>query len=319
MASQETQSHKSDPFGAPFGDPFGAPFGDRLAAALAATKTPLCMGIDPHKAMMTPLFCDAAGTPSLSGLRDFALTLVDAATGLVPAIKPQAAMFEAYGPEGVAILAETAKAAQAAGLLVIMDAKRGDIGSTSEAYANAYLGADAPFPSDALTINPWMGLDTLAPFMTRAKQTNSGLFILVRTSNKGAADLQEQTLVGGHLAYQQLAHDLAPLIEDAKGTSGLSSFGIVAGATVPEQAEDLRKILPSAPFLIPGFGAQGAGPAHATIALGRSDNSFTGGLVNSSRGIIFCEGAQKATSLPDYKQAVKDAIKEQTALLQTAL
>lgn len=299
--------------------PFGAHFGNRLAAALAQTKTPLCMGIDPHKAMMTPLFCAADGTPSLSGLRDFALTLVEAATGLVPAIKPQAALFEAYGPEGVALLAETAKAAQSAGLLVIMDAKRGDIGSTSEAYANAYLGKDAPFPSDALTINPWMGLDTLVPFMIRAKQTNSGLFILVRTSNKGAADLQEQTLTSGRLAYQQLAHDLAPLIAAEIGESGLSSIGIVAGATVPEQAEDLRKILPSAPFLIPGFGAQGAGPAHATIALENRDGSFTGGLVNSSRGLIFCEAAKKATNLADYKQAVIEAIKDQSALLQTAL
>ena len=296
-----------------------APFGDRLAAALAQTKTPLCMGIDPHKALMPALFCDDTGTPSLEGLRDFALTLVDAATGLVPAIKPQAAMFEAFGPQGVALLAETAMAAQSAGLLVIMDAKRGDIGSTSEAYAHAYLGHDAPFPSDALTINPWMGLDTLAPFMTRAAQTNSGLFILVRTSNKGAADLQELTVDNNRLVYQQLAHDLAPLIAEATGASGLSSFGIVAGATVPEQAEELRTILPSAPFLIPGFGAQGAGPAHATIALSRDNGAFAGGLVNSSRGIIFCEAATKAETLEGYKKAVQNAIIEQSALLNSAL
>ena len=296
-----------------------APFGDRLALALAASKTPLCMGIDPHKALMSPLFCDTAGTPSLSGLRDFSLSLVEAASGLVPAIKPQAAMFEAYGPEGVAILAETAKTAMSAGLLVIMDAKRGDIGSTSEAYAHAYLGQDAPFPSDALTVNPWMGLDTLAPFITRAKQTNTGLFILVRTSNGGAADLQELPTKNDQLVYQQLAHDLAPLIEEARGESGLSSLGIVAGATVPEQAEELRAILPSAPFLIPGFGAQGAGPAHATIALGKKQGAFTGGLVNSSRGIIFCEAANKAESLADFRQGIKDSIKEQSALLNSVL
>ena len=294
-------------------------FGDRLASALAETKTPLCMGIDPHQAMMTPLFCDANGTPSISGLRDFALSLVEAASGLVPAIKPQAAMFEAYGPEGVMVLAETAKAARAAGLLVIMDAKRGDIGSTSEAYANAYLGADAPFPSDALTINPWMGLDTLVPFMTRAAQTGAGLFILVRTSNGGSADLQELSLDTGLTAYEKLAHDLAPLIAEATGASGLSSFGIVAGATVPEQADALRKILPSAPFLIPGFGAQGAGPAHATIALSQSGGAFSGGLVNSSRGIIFCDNAKSATTLADYKQAVREAISEQSALLKSVL
>ena len=296
-----------------------APFGDRLAAALARTKTPLCMGIDPHKALMPALFCDEAGAPSLAGLRDFALTLVDAATGLVPAIKPQAAMFEAFGPQGVAILAETAMAAQSAGLLVIMDAKRGDIGSTSEAYANAYLGHEAPFPSDALTINPWMGLDTLAPFMKRATQTNSGLFILVRTSNKGAADVQELALRNERLVYQQLARDLAPLIDEATGEAGLSSFGIVAGATVPEQAEELRSILPSAPFLIPGFGAQGAGPAHATIALSRHQGAFGGGLVNSSRGIIFCDAAIQAKTLDEYKKAVRESLIEQSALLNSAL
>ena len=296
-----------------------APFGDRLATALARSKTPLCMGIDPHRALMSPLFCDASGTPSLDGLRDFSLNLVESASGLVPAIKPQAAMFEAYGPEGVAILAETAKAAMSAGLLVIMDAKRGDIGSTSEAYANAYLGQDAPFPSDALTVNPWMGLDTLAPFIKRAKQTNSGLFILVRTSNEGAADLQELPTKNDRLVYQQLAYDLAPLIKEATGRSGLSSLGIVAGATVPEQAEELRAILPSAPFLIPGFGAQGAGPAHATIALGKQTGTFTGGLVNSSRGIIFCDAANKAESLSSYRQAVRDTIHDQSTLLNSIL
>ena len=294
-------------------------FGDRLANALVTTNTPLCMGIDPHKGMMPTIFCAPSGAPTIEGLRDFALGLVDAARGLVPAIKPQAAMFEAFGPEGVAVLAETAKAGRDAGLLVIMDAKRGDIGSTSEAYAAAYLGADAPFPSDALTINPWMGLDTLAPFMNRATQTNSGLFILLRTSNPGAADIQELPLSSARLVYQQLAHDLAPAIADATGASGLSSFGIVAGATVPEQAEELRSLLPKAPFLIPGFGAQGAGPAHATIALSREKGAFGGGLVNSSRGITFCDEARNAGSLAHYKQAVRDAIKAQTALLHSAL
>ena len=295
------------------------PFGDRLATALATTGTPLCMGIDPHRALLSPLFCDDNKVPTPAGLRDFALTLVEAATGLVPAIKPQAAMFEAFGPEGMMILAQTTKAAQAAGLLVIMDAKRGDIGSTSQAYANAYLGSDAPFPSDALTINPWMGLDTLTPFMERATQTQSGLFILVRTSNKGAADLQDLPVADNHLVYQKLAHDIAPMIADATGASGLSSFGIVAGATVPSQAEELRAILPSAPFLIPGFGAQGAGPQHATIALTRENGAFAGGLVNSSRGIIFCEAALKARNLADYKAAVREAISEQKSLLNSAL
>ena len=292
-------------------------FGDRLATALATTGTPLCVGIDPHMNLLPALFCQD-DVPSLAGLRRFSQNVIKAAAGLVPAVKPQAAMFEAFGPEGVAILADTAKAAQQAGLLVIMDAKRGDIGSTSAAYAKAYLGAEAPFPSDALTINPWMGIDTLMPFIERAEATNSGLFILMRTSNGGSADLQE-LVTDGEFIYQNLAKKCAPLIEEAKGQSGLSSIGIVAGATVPEQAEALRRILPSAPFLIPGFGAQGAGPAHATIALGKEKGAFGGGLVNSSRGIIFCEEAQKAMSDEAHIKAMRTAIIEQIALLNSAL
>ena len=291
-------------------------FGDRLAAALASTGTPLCLGIDPHMTLLPALFCQN-GVPTLDGLRRFSQNVVKAATGLVPAVKPQAAMFEAFGPEGVAILADTAKGAQEAGLLVIMDAKRGDIGSTSAAYAKAYLGAEAPFPSDALTINPWMGIDTLMPFIDRAKETNSGLFILMRTSNGGSADLQE-LVTDGEFVYQNLAKKCASLIEEAKGQSGLSSIGIVAGATVPEQAKALRDLLPSAPFLIPGFGAQGAGPTHATIALTKEKGAFGGGLVNSSRGIIFCEEAQKAETDDAHIQAMRTAITEQSALLNSA-
>ena len=292
-------------------------FGDRLAAALASTGTPLCVGIDPHKGLMPDWACQN-GKVTLAGLRQFSMNVIEAASGLVPAVKPQAAMFEAFGPEGVAILCETAKSARDAGLLLIMDAKRGDIGSTSAAYAEAYLGDDAPFASDALTVNPWMGLDTLMPFIERAEASGSGLFILVRTSNGGAADLQELQTEGA-LVYQKLAQKLAPLIENATGKSGLSSLGIVAGATVPEQAKALRALLPSAPFLIPGFGAQGAGPAHATIALSKQDNAFGGGLVNSSRAIIFCDEAQKAQDNQSHIQAMRDAIKEQITLLNSAL
>ena len=294
-----------------------AHFGDRLASALASTGTPLCVGIDPHISLMPELFCHN-GTISIEALRHFSLNVIEAASGLVPAIKPQAAMFEAFGPDGMVVLCETAKAARAAGLLVIMDAKRGDIGSTSAAYAKAYLGADAPFPSDALTINPWMGLDTLMPFIERADLTGSGLFILVRTSNEGAADLQELE-TDGALVYQTLAKKLAPLIDKASGKNGLSSIGIVAGATVPAQAEALRALLPSAPFLIPGFGAQGAGPAHATIALSKDNGIFGGGLVNSSRAVIFCEDAQKACDHKSHIQAMRAAMKAQIALLNSAL
>ena len=150
------------------------------------------------------------------------------------------------------VLAELGRDAVKAGLLVVMDAKRGDIGSTSTAYAAGWIGHDAAYPSDALTINPWLGIDTLEPFLERADATGGGLFILNRTSNPGAGDLQDQ-LVDGQPLYQRLAGMLAPLAADRCGTSGWSSLGIVAGATWPEDARRLRAALPIRPFWCPGL------------------------------------------------------------------
>ena len=145
------------------------------------------------------------------------------------------------------LLQSLGQAAIDAGMLVIMDAKRGDIGSTSAAYAKAWIGHDAAFPSDALTVNPWLGLDTLEPFLAQADATSSGLFVLNRTSNDGAGDLQDQMVDGAPL-YTRLASMLAPLATPRAGNSGISSIGIVAGATWPNDGKKLRAALPNAPF-----------------------------------------------------------------------
>ena len=267
-------------------------FGDRLNEANRRSKTPLCMGIDPHSGMVPAIFGDASGPAgsdaAIRAIGDFSMACVEQAIGKVAAIKPQAAFFEQHGPAGMQILQNIGKAAIDSGLLVIMDAKRGDIGSTSRAYAAGWIGHDAPFPSDALTINPWLGIDTLVPFLERADETDSGLFILNRTSNPGSGDLQGQ-IVDGKPIYQHLARLLAPLVAKRDGKQGSSSLGIVIGATWPEEARALRATLPSAPFLIPGFGAQGAGPEQATSGLIRGKHGWEGGLVNSTRGLIFPE------------------------------
>jgi orotidine-5'-phosphate decarboxylase len=188
-----------------------------------------------------------------------------------------------------------------------MDAKRGDIGSTSKAYANAYLGKNAPFPSDALTINPWLGLDSLEPFFTKAKDTGSGLFILVHTSNKGSQDIQEILINQDLKCYEHLANILKPIIEKNNGKSGLSSIGIVSGATYKEQAISLRKILPSAPFLIPGYGAQGASASEATAPL-IIDQSYFGlknfGLINASRSVLFPENSYLVNNIKEWKDVI---------------
>ncbi len=285
-------------------------FGDRLTTAIRSAGTPLCMGIDPHLSMMPALFGDVSKPASPSTLRaieDFAMACLDMAKGRVAAIKPQAAFFEAQGPDGMHVLARLGRAAIDAGVLVIMDAKRNDIGSTNAAYAEAWIGHDAAFPSDALTVNAYLGLDTLEPLLARADRTGSGLFVLTRTSNPGAGDLQDLAIDGKPL-FQHLAAGLAPLAAAREGRSGLSSLGIVAGATWPEEAQALRKTLPSAPFLVPGFGAQGAGAAQALAGLTTGPSGPEGGLVNSTRGLIFPATATNANSIGDWRAAITDAI-----------
>ena len=296
-------------------------FGDRLNEANRRSKTPLCMGIDPHSSMIPGLFGDASSPANsdaaIRAIDDFSMACVEQAIGKVAAIKPQAAFFEQYGPAGMQILQNLGRAAIDADLLVIMDAKRGDIGSTSSAYAAGWIGHDAPFPSDALTINPWLGIDTLGPFLKRADETGSGLFILNRTSNLGADDLQGQ-IVDGQPLYQHLATLLAPLVAKRNGKQGSSSLGIVAGATWPEEAKVLRATLPSAPFLIPGFGAQGAGPEQATSGLMRGKRGWEGGLINSTRGLIFPKTAAYANSFAAWQSAIAATINQNKAILNSA-
>ncbi len=292
---------------------FTPSFAQRLAHKIDTTGTVLCVGIDPHPLLMHPLFggSDAApGTPqTLRHLKAFCLELIEAATGRVPAVKPQVALFEQHGPEGMRVLAEISRTAREAGLLVIMDAKRGDIGSTADAYASAWLGPDAVFPSDALTINPYLGGDSLMPFILRAADTGSGLFILVRTSNGGSRDIQQQEIEGLPV-WAHLARLLAPVItEYIDEQAGFSSIGIVAGATGPVEARALRAELPSAPFLIPGYGAQGASASDALSGLiTHHQGRVTGGLVNSSRGISNCHAAQAASDMGGWRMAVANAL-----------
>ena len=292
-------------------------FGSRLTTAIRSAGTPLCMGIDPHLSMMPALFGDVSETASPSTLRaieDFAMACLAMAKGRVAAIKPQVAFFEAQGPDGMHVLARLGRAAIDAGVLVIMDAKRNDIGSTNAAYADAWIGHDAAFPSDALTVNAYLGLDTLDPLLARADRQGAGLFVLTRTSNAGAGDLQDLEIDGKPL-FQYLAAGLAPLAAAREGDLGLSSLGIVAGATWPEEARALRETLPSAPFLVPGFGAQGADAAQALDGLTTGPNGPEGGLVNSTRGLIFPAAATNADSINDWQAAINDAIKaSRTAL-----
>ena len=283
-------------------------FGDRLVNKIRETKSFLCLGIDPHLDLIPKMFNDNnSKTNNVTKVEKFCFSLLDAVIGKVPAIKPQIALFEQLGPDGMKLLSSFCKYAHSKKFLVIMDAKRGDIGSTSKAYANAYLGKNAPFPSDALTINPWLGLDSLEPFFKKSKETGSGLFILVHTSNKGSHDIQELLIKEGLKCYEHLAKILKPIVENNEGELGLSSIGIVSGATYKEQSISLRKLLPSAPFLIPGYGAQGASAYDACAPL-NLDKSFPGlrnfGLINASRSILFPETSYLVNSIEDWQNTI---------------
>ena len=260
---------------------------------------PLCVGIDPHPGMIPELF----GGDTPEGVWKWSQAIIEAAAGKVAVVKPQVSLFERHGPEGMAALQAAAKAARSAGLIVLMDAKRGDIGSTAEGYAHAYLSPGAPFEGDALTVNPYMGLDTLEPYAKLAKAHGKGVIVLVRTSNPGAADFQSR-IMGGAPLYVRVAEALGPLTERLMSPCGWSSLMMVIGATAPEEARAVRALAPKALFLVPGYGAQGAAASEACSGLVNGE----GGVVSASRSVTFPKEAANAGDKASWRRAIEEAI-----------
>lgn len=296
------------------------PFADRLCQAVSRKGTPLIVGLDPRLSEL-PLSLQ----PGNAGLAEqaqayqrFCCEIIDVVADLVPAVKPQAAFFEQLGPWGMTALAEIVDHAKQAELLVIMDGKRGDIGSTAVAYAEAYLGEKplSPWGCDALTVNPYLGQDTLQPFMEVAQQNGGGIFVLVKTSNPGSA-LYQDRLADGKTVYQVVADTVEDLAAQSQGRFGYGAAGAVVGATYPRQLAELRERLPHSLFLIPGYGAQGG---KATDLAAGFDPRGLGAVINSSRGIIFAfrnpryqqDSLQLTGSgwMAAVEQATRDAIAE---------
>ena len=264
-------------------------FADRLANAVAQKRSQLVVGLDPWLELL-PLELRGnaeVGRPAAAdAAARFCCGIIDAVAPYAVAVKPQLAFFEALGSDGVAAFERSVEYARAAGLLVIVDGKRGDIGSTARAYADAYLephGARGAV-ADALTVNPYMGRDSLEPFAAACRRSGGGLFCLVKTSNAGSIDVQDLTLSDGRPLWHQVALLVRELGEDFVGECGLSSIGAVIGATHPRAVGEARKLLPQSILLLPGVGAQGATPADIARA-------FTSGpasaLVNSARGVMY--------------------------------
>jgi orotidine-5'-phosphate decarboxylase len=277
-------------------------FADRLIESVRI-HGPLCVGIDPHPDLVPPLF----GPPGAKSAASWSLAVVERCRGRVAAVKPQAGLFERWGSRGVEALETVCSAASDAGLIVILDAKRGDIGSTAEGYAQAYLAEASPCPCDCITLNPYMGVDTLEPFLRLAEQGGKGLAILARTSNPGSADFQAR-LIDGEPLFIHVARALAPAMARLQGEQGWSGLMLVAGATGPGEAVRLRAAAPSALFLVPGYGAQGGAAADAVAGFVPRAGRLEGGIVNASRSATAPPSATGAASAAEWDAAIGTAI-----------
>jgi orotidine-5'-phosphate decarboxylase len=253
-------------------------FGDRLAAAVDAKRSQLVVGLDPIRELLPAELRDA---PAAAAAERFCRGIVEAVAPYAVAVKPQLAFFEALGAAGFRAFERVCADARAAGLLVIADGKRGDIGSTARAYAAAYL----PGLADALTVNPYLGRESLEPFLDACREHGSGLFCLVKTSNAGA-DVQDVELAGGSPLWQHVASLVDGWGGDTIGDRGLSSVGAVVGATYPAAVAEARRLLPHAVLLLPGVGAQGGSPALLGPAFA---GNAAGALVTASRSVIYAD------------------------------
>jgi orotidine-5'-phosphate decarboxylase len=297
-------------------------FADALITRVRSLGHPLCVGLDPHLASIPSLFQRGSMQPGARETADaveaFVLAVVDRLEGRVAVVKPQIAFYEQLGPQGMVVLERVIARSRERGLLVLLDAKRGDIGSTAEAYARAYLDPDAPMRADAITLNAYLGLDSLEPFAARAQTFGAGLFVLVRTSNPGAEDFQQKPS-GDVPLFVQMARSLQRMAIELVGKeTGWSSLGVVVGATWPEHGRAVRHELPNSLFLVPGYGAQGGTAKDAVKSFVRGPSGLEGGVVNSSRGILFPD-AGKADSASAWEQSIDAALDRATTELGEAI
>ncbi|MGD9518515.1 MAG: orotidine-5'-phosphate decarboxylase [Armatimonadota bacterium] len=263
-------------------------FADRLMATMECKGSRVCLGLDPRPDDL-PNTPDGEVLPSealMESVVHFCERVLFACLDYVAAVKLQSAFFEQLGMTGTAAFHHLAEAAQEHGLITIADVKRGDIGSTAEAYAEAYLGGRKPSPFDAVTLTPYFGVDSIAPFAARAAALGKGLFVVVRASNPSAAELQDLRLDDGRRVHEAVADLVVGWGQDETlvGKCGYSAVGAVVGATARDRIADLRQRLSGRPLLVPGYGAQGAGPDDVVAAF---DHQGLGAIVNSSRGILY--------------------------------
>lgn len=295
-------------------------FIDRLDAAVRRLKNPVLVGLDPRIESLPPQFLPAveANNPAqqAQAYKHFCKGVLDVVAPLVPAVKPQAAFFEQLGPSGMQALADTIAYAREKGLLVILDGKRNDIGSTATAYAQGYLGVgtQSPWGADALTVSPYLGEDSLQPFIDVARERAAGIFVLVKTSNPGGGMIQD-LVADGRPIFSHVAEYVERMARQTKGQCGYGIVGAVVGATYPRQLSELRTAMPHTWFLVPGYGAQGGSAADAA---GAFDAQGGGAIINNSRGIIFAHAIKPYSERfgpSRWQEAVEAATRDMIANL----
>jgi orotidine-5'-phosphate decarboxylase len=295
-------------------------FADRLAGAVRAKGTALCVGLDPRWEQLPAEVTSRHGSTTLetvaAAFEEFCLRVLDVVSPLVAVVKPQSAFFEACGPAGMTVLQRVLRRARQLGLLTIFDAKRNDIPSTAEAYAAAAFDGVAfgsnrlpVWDADALTVNAYPGGDAMVPFLKSARREGRGLFVLVRTSNPGAGQFQD-LLVDGKPLFHHVAAAVGQWTRENLGQCGLGDVGAVVGATHSAELATMRRLVSQAWLLVPGLGAQGAVAADVMPAF-RPDG--LGAIVNSSRGITGCF----APAEPNWEAAIQAATQKAIAALRS--
>ncbi len=305
---------------------------DILIKNTVKTKNPSVVGLDPDIRKIPMCYkTDIKSKNPFEAVSDviykFNRDIVDTVAGLVPAVKPQMAFYEKYGSYGVAAFEKTVAYAKEKGLVVIEDAKRNDIGNTAKAYANGHIGevelldgTYAPsFDADFLTVTPFLGSESITPFIDNCKKYGKGIFVLVKTSNSSSGEIQDVITSSGATVSESIAEYVCRAAESCIGEYGYSSIGAVVGATYPEEAVNLRKIMPKSYFLVPGYGAQG-GNAADILPCFNSDG--LGAIVNSSRGILYTHMSDEERAecgKEEYLRSVKKAALEMKNVIYQTL
>jgi orotidine-5'-phosphate decarboxylase len=297
-----------------------ASFGDRVIVRMRELGHPLCVGLDPYLDRIPTPFRRGAMAPAhpdtAQAVEEFCCRTIDLIAVEVSIIKPQAALFERLGWRGWQVLERVIQHAHAAGLLVLLDAKRGDIADTAAGYAQAYLAPDAPCGVDALTVNPYLGPASLEPFMVDAKRAERGVIVLVRNSNADSSAYQRRETGAGPF-FRVVAASLKPYQESLTlGETGWSSLGVTVAATHAADSEQIRAELPNTLFLVLGYGAQGATARDAVRGFRRGPAGLEGGMVSSSRPILF---PYEFCDVKRWEHGVRSALAKATSELAEAI